>query len=454
MEKYTGFSGRASLAAMGLWMKTQRIWEEIEARVKIRQKVLQHTPTDKLKDVLITILAGGHGLVEANTRVRVDKALQLAFGRQGCAEQSTLSATLDASTPANVTELAAALQQIYRQHSAGYRHDYARGYQVLDIDLSALVAGGQAEGATKGYFAGHKNRRGRQLGRVVASRYGEIVYEKLYPGVVQLEKNLPELIQGAEAVLDLDAARRAHTLLRVDAGGGTDANINFWLARGYLGLVKVKSWQRICKLVESVTHWVPLPDRPDYAVGWVEAPHAYVRPTRQVALRWPNVAKGGWKYSVIVFNLAATDVLALAQLPQPAQVTDLALLTAVVTAYDGRGGGVETSYKNSKQGLGVNQRNKKRFAAQELLVLLAQLAYNLVHWVQHDLAAQTDVLADFGTLRMVRDAFHIPGKLEFDPEGRLVAITLNHMHKLATAFCTYWRAQFAQSQMCFSLGEI
>ena len=50
MEKYTGFSGAASLAAVGLWMKEQRIWEAVEARVKIRQKVLEHTPTDKLKD--------------------------------------------------------------------------------------------------------------------------------------------------------------------------------------------------------------------------------------------------------------------------------------------------------------------------------------------------------------------------------------------------------------------
>ena len=454
MEKYIEFSGRASLATVGQWMNAQGLWAIIERQVQIRQKVLQHRPTDKLKDVLLTILAGGHGLVEANTRVRSDKALQLAFGRTSCAEQSTLSATLDACTATNVTELGEALKQIYRQVSRGYRHAYAAQYQVLDIDLSALVAGAQAEGATKGYFSGQKNRRGRQLGRVVASRYGEIVYEKLYPGVVQLEKNLPELLQGAAAVLDLDAARRARMLLRIDAGGGPDANINFWLARGYRGLVKVKNWQRVCKLVASVSHWDALPDRPDHEVGWVEVPHAYVQPTRQLALRWPKATKGGWKYGVIVCNLDDADLFALNGETAPVPLTELARMLAVVQAYDARGGGVETTFKNDKQGLGLNHRNKKRLAAQEMLVLLAQFAHNLVHWVGQALAPYSARLAAFGTLRLVRDAFQIPGKLAFDPSGRLVALTLNHRHQFAAAFCGYWRTQFAQGEMCVTLGEI
>jgi hypothetical protein len=44
MEKYTGFSGHASLALVGTWMKDHQIWEEIEEQVKIKQKVIKHTP--------------------------------------------------------------------------------------------------------------------------------------------------------------------------------------------------------------------------------------------------------------------------------------------------------------------------------------------------------------------------------------------------------------------------
>jgi hypothetical protein len=453
MEKYTGFSGRASLAAVGQWMTAQQIWGVIEARVRIRQKVIKHKPTDKLKDVFLTLLAGGHGVVEANTRVRGDRALQLAFGRSGCADQSTLSATLDASTAENVTEMAAALQVLYRRYSRGYRHAYAEAYQVLDVDLSGLVAGATAEGATKGFFSGHKNRRGRQLGRVVASRYDEIVYEKLYAGTVQLEKNLPELLTGAEQVLALDEARRARTILRVDAGGGTDANINFWLERGYLGLTKVKNWQRICKLVQRVETWSALADRPDHECGWVAVPHAYVRPTRQLALRWPDPhKKGGWGYSVYVTNLPDEALSALAEVPLPPPGVTPDVIPLLLTAYNLRGGGVETSYRNSKQGVGLNKRNKKRFAAQALLVLLAQLAYNLIRWVQQALAPYSTTLATFGTQRMVRDAFHIPGRIDIDPAGRLI-LTLQPLYKLAQAFCAYAQAHGAESQMCICLGE-
>jgi hypothetical protein len=454
MEKYTGFSGHASLATVGIWMKENRIWNSIEEGVKIKQKVIRHEPTDKLKDLFINILAGGHGIADVNNRVRVDKVLQLAFGRSACAEQSTISETLNACTQENVQELVSALKAIYRKQGRGYRHDYEQQCQVLDIDLSAMLAGKQAEGATKGYFSGHENRRGRQLGRVVASLYNEIIGEKLYPGTVQLERNLPELIELAESLLDLDENRRKRTILRVDAGGGTDANINFFLNRNYLGILKSKNWQRTCKLIKTVTSWQPLPQLPDHECGWVEEPHEYVRPTRQLAIRWPNKKKGGWFYGILVFNLTDDLLFELAHLSLPETYTELELFSVIVDAYDLQGGGVETSYKNSKQGFGLNKRNKKYFHAQEMLILLAQLAYNITTWVQQELAPHSATIASFGTLRMIRDAFQIAGKIEFDPKGTILSVTLNHIHKLAKVFHHYWLSRFAQTEMSLILGEI
>ena len=454
MEKYTGFSGHASLAIVGTWMNQNQIWKAIEERVQIKQKVIRHTPTDKMKDLLIHILAGGHGIADVNNRVRTAKPLQLAFGRSACAEQSTIHETLDASTGANVHEFREALKVIYQKNGQAYRHEYESKSQVLDIDLSAMVAGKQAEGATQGYFSGHKNKRGRQLGRVVASLYGEIVSEKLYPGTVQLGKNLPELIKMAENVLALDENRRKNTILRFDAGGGTDANINFFLARDYFGITKVKNWQRTVKLVKTVTNWQSIPQLPDHECGWVGEPHEYVRPTRLLAMRWPNKKKGGWHYCVMVFNLTNELVFELAHLPMPEIYTELDLISVIVDAYDLRGGGVETSYKNSKQGIGLLKRNKKCFHAQEMLVLLAQLAYNLTGWVQNELAQYSSAIASFGVLRMIRDAFQIAGKIEFDAKGNIICITLNQIHKLAKAFHDSWHFRFAQSEVCFILDEI
>ncbi|MGB1252374.1 MAG: transposase, partial [Candidatus Promineifilaceae bacterium] len=111
-----------------------------------------------------------------------------------------------------------------------------------------------------------------------------------------------------------------------------------------------------------------------------------------------------------------------------------------VYAYDLRAGGVETSFRGSKQGLGITKRNKKSFHAQEMLLLLAQLAYNITSWVRDGLASCHPKLQHFGMLRMVRDTFHISGLLKFDADGHIVQISLNQAHGLASTFiCAFAR---------------
>src|SRR5438477_5611822 len=126
------FSPAASLAALGAHLRQLDLLGPVRDTVTIAQKTVKYTPFDKLSDAFISILAGAHGLVEINTRLRSDPALQAAFGRSACAEQSVVQETLDACTAENVTQLAQAVDLIYRQHSQGYRHDYGRGWQILD----------------------------------------------------------------------------------------------------------------------------------------------------------------------------------------------------------------------------------------------------------------------------------------------------------------------------------
>jgi hypothetical protein len=84
------FSPAASLAAIGVKLRQLDLFGPIRTEVQIRQKTVKHTPVDKLSDAFISLLAGAHGLVEINTRLRTDPALQHAFGRQACAEQSVV----------------------------------------------------------------------------------------------------------------------------------------------------------------------------------------------------------------------------------------------------------------------------------------------------------------------------------------------------------------------------
>jgi hypothetical protein len=316
-----------------------------------------------------------------------------------------------------------------------------------------MPAGSQGEGVTKGYFCRQKNRRGRQLGRVTATLYDEIVVERLYSGRVQLEQSLQPLVLAAEEVLELDEARRACTVVRIDGGGGRDEDINWLLQRGYLVVVKVKNWQRATKLSKSVTTWQPDPKTGSREVGWVDKPHAYDRPTRQLAIRSPK-ADGSWHYRVLVFNLPDSLLFGLAGEPIPTRLSPDPVGLAAAHAYDQRGGGVETSLRGSKQGLGLTKRNKRSFPAQEMLVLLAQLAYNLLTWTRVRLAARSPRLGKFGPLRMVRDLFHITGRLVFDGEGRLLGITLCQTHELAAHLVQAVSSFLAQDGTALNLGQI
>ena len=448
MKHYTEITGQASLGIIGKWIGTEKIWETVDEKVKIKQKVVKFRPTEKLKGLFVNILAGGEGVSDINHRLRVDVAIQRAFAMKECAEQSTISQTLTACQASNVNELRESLQEIYRKQGQGYRHEYGSRYQILDIDLSALLTGEQAEGATKGYFSGSENRRGRQLGRVLASRYNEIVCEKIYNGKVQLEKNLPELVELAEEVLELDEAKCKHTFLRLDAGGGTETNINFILKRGYRFITKIKNWQRTCKLVRTVTQWQPLPGLPDHECGWVESPIQFETNTRQLAIRWPDQKKPDeYHASVLVFNLSDNDIFALLERTMPNTCSDTSLWSAIVALYDRRGGGIESSFRNSKQGLAITKRNKKSFHAQEMLILLAELAYNIIVWVHRELAGHSSTIAAFGLLRMVRDAFHIAGSIHFNADGNIQWIRLNGFHPLAPALQSYCRSKESLSDL-------
>jgi hypothetical protein len=73
---------------------------------------------------------------------------------------------------------------------------------------------------------------------------------------------------------------------------------------------------------------------------------------------------------VLICSLSAQQVLAVLGRPSSQAADPVTVLAAYVTFYDQRGGGIETSFKGDKQGLGLTKRNKKRFEAQHMLVLL------------------------------------------------------------------------------------
>src|SRR5712692_6203417 len=448
------FSPHAGLAALGVKLRSLKLFGPIEELVKIEQKVIKDTPVQKLYDAFITILAGAHGLVEINTRLRSDPGLQAASGRGRGAEQSVVQDTLDACTAANVHQMEEALDTIYRQHSLAYRHAYQASFQVLDVDMSGLPCGPKAAFATKGYFAKVRNRRGRQLGRVLASRYGDIVVDRVFAGTVQLATAFVPLVLAAEGTLGLDEEQRKRTIVRMDGGGGSLADVNWALARGYAVHCKDYSASRAEILAASVTDWVDDPRVPGRQVGWVtvSAPE-YVRPVRRLAVRCQK-KNGQWAGGVLVSALAPADVIALTGQPDDRVDDPLAVLLAYVYFYDQRGGGVETSFREDKQGLGLTKRSKKRFAAQQMVVSLGTLAHNVLVWARAWLAPALPRLARYGLVRFVRDIWGISGFVVGDPgTGDLLRIVLNRDAPLAPALATALHALLTSEHVAVTSGQ-
>jgi len=447
----THFSPAASLAAIGVKVKHLDLFGPIRTQVQIKQKTLKYTPADKLYDAFISLLAGAHGLVEINTRLRADPALQHAFGRSGCAEQSVVQETLDACTGDNVTQLQQALDEIYQQQGQSLHHDYQASFLLLDVDMSGLPCGPKAAFATKGYFAGLYHRRGRQMGRVLATQYEEVVVDRLFAGNVQLVKALQPLVEAAETTLHLDAAKRSRTIIRVDAGSGTVDDLNWLLARGYLIMAKEYSGRRVLRLAQAVSEWVQDPDWPERSFGWVSEPASdYVRSVVRIAVRCRRL-DGTFAYGVLICALTTQQVLAVLGRPSSQATDPVAVLQAYVTFYDQRGGGIETSFKGDKQGLGLTKRNKKRFEAQYMLVLLGSLAHNVVVWARQWLRSQK--IQHYGLLRMVRDVFHVSGLLRFDASGLVVEVVLNQESCLAHSFIGPLQDLLAPLYIVVTLGE-
>jgi hypothetical protein len=263
-----------------------KVFEPIQQQVKIAQKIVKYSPLDKLMDAFITLLAGAQGLVEINRRLKADPALQRAFGRSGCAEQSVVQDTLDAYTSENVTQMHQAMDSIFRRHAQTYRHDYQLTWQVLDADMTGRPCGKKAQFASKGYFAKQRNRRGRQAGYVIGTWYEEIVVERLFDGKTQLNKALCLLITAAEAALELDENKRQRTILRIDSGGGSVDDLNWALERGYGVHAKDYSGVRAKTLAQSVTEWITDPADASRQVGWVTLEDTlYCRRVKRIAVR-------------------------------------------------------------------------------------------------------------------------------------------------------------------------
>jgi hypothetical protein len=288
----------ASLCALGASLRRCQFFAPLEAEVHSRQKTLKDTPLQKLEMLFVSLLAGAKAVAHSGLTLRRDRALQVAFGLPGCAEQSVLADTLDAATEADVAALRRACDAIFRQYSATMRqvrYALAQTRLTLDLDLSPCPTGAMAEGAERSYRGRYRSKTGRRLVRVRAASSQEIRWEDVRPGrTVESLPVLQEVVVAVEQLLGLgevaddpladEAVRhlREQVEWRLDGGWGGEALLNGLLTRGYQVTGKLKVWQRVAKLTHAIPadDWPPT-SSPGREVAAVPTPVLLARPTRQ-----------------------------------------------------------------------------------------------------------------------------------------------------------------------------
>jgi len=463
----------ASLCAIAPVIKDKNVFDVVHQKVEIYQKKVDYRPTDKLVLMTLGIMSGCDVVFDINRKLRVDRPLLRAFGYSKCADQSVIQDTLNAATQENVLQMESALKTIWDKNNLTVpilENARIEGrIETIDMDLSGMPASKKAECSTKGYFAGEKNIHGRQLARIVFAKTQEIISESLYPGNKTSCKAFKPTVEKMERILGLtDISHRKLIRFRLDAGFGTDENINYALWRGYHLLVKMYSGKRAKKLANSVKEWVdisPSSDNKSRQAGWITEPHRlffrwsaerHCKKTKQLAIRTLKNKK--YQYSIIVTTYMDADI-------QP-----------TIDDYDGRSGVPESSFCQDNQGLGNKKRRKRGFDAQRMLMLLTQLAHNLIRWIQKwmitaveqslpetsDSTLFTDqsspekaikTLKEFGMKRFVCQILCLTGQVKMK-DGKVFSVIINPLYPLVSRIIIAFKALLKPYGISVSLDEI
>jgi hypothetical protein len=416
-------TGRASLCALGEYLRRHCFFAPLREQVQIPQKAVRYRPIEKVLDGLLGILCGAKTISQSNGTIRLDPAVQRAFGRTGCAEQSTIARTLQACTAEQVTQLERVSWYDLKRYGHTPRHRFDEQLLWVDVDVTPLPIGVQAEGSERTWMGRNRSKTGRKTLRVTASAYRDILHETLLRGKASAVPALRAALEEVETRLGWTRERRQRIVLRLDGGFGTTEVLNWLLSRGSQVVAKISHSGRVRKLRQALGPWQPT-SSPGREIAAVLKPHRFCRATRQWVIRTPK-EKGGYQYAVLVTTL--TDL-------EPAALAD---------AYDGRAT-IESSFCQDKQALGLVTRRQRRWEAQQMVLLLARLAHHLLLWGKQWLSrvpATRWRLRGYGLVRLLRDVWAVPGVIRWR-RGWMVSVRFLPLHPLARPLQASFSALF------------
>ena len=117
----------------------------------------------------------------------------------------------------------------------------------------------------------------------------------------------------------------------------------------------------------------------------------------------------------------------------------------VVDHYDGRAG-IEADLKGDKHGLGLATIRKHRLPAQMMVVLLMQLAHNVLLWARQWLSEAAPHLHGYGIIRLIGQVWAIPGRLKL-VDQHVQRVRLRPEHPRTRDVCKGFRPLLLQHHL-------
>jgi hypothetical protein len=232
------------------------------------------------------------------------------------------------------------------------------------------------------------------------------MWSELYPGNRHTVRCLQPAVLAAENALELAPERRSRVVWRADGGAGSDEQIHWLLERGYQIMMKGTSSRRAHALARQVSRWDAYGDA---WLGCVASPVDFGRSVQVWVKKRLKADRFLHSYYVTTLKLPSKG--------------------ALMACYDARGGAEVEQFRNDKSGFHLDARRKHRFPAQTALILLTDLAHNLLAHFYHTALSGTR-LEGFDAKRIVRDLLAIPGRLVFEG-SQLKSIFLSDAHPYA-----------------------
>ncbi len=202
------------------------------------------------------------------------------------------------------------------------------------------------------------------------------------------------MVEAAEQLLQLKPHQVHRTGFRLDGGFGSDANINWFLPRGFQGLIKGYNPTRATASARRIASEAWQAQRADRWVAVVPDGHRYDRLTQSLLVRWLNQEPDPkLRYALLIHTLLDWNPL------------------QIVEHYDARGQ-MEVEIEQDKLGLQLTRRRKRHWEAQEAWVILTDRLHTLLSWTRDWMGAGSR-FQGYGALRVTRDLLTVPGSLEF-----------------------------------------